>query len=456
MWKAHFLENDRGLNQVLQDLFQKTSPKRHRARNSSNMERPFTGNCKMTGFNRLRPYGIVSYSSDQEINRAMDDRLHVIGGKHLKIKFLGRGHKMPVSLYVGSLPENVTEETLRNEFSKYGTPVYWKLENDRQFNQLRPYGIVAYSSEQEIRMAEQLLDKINNVPEAITEEDLIAFYSKYRQLRECRVLKEKLENLALTYLIGYLDESFNRAIDDRPHIIGGKLLKIQFIAKCQNTPVSLFVGSPPENVTDETLCKEFSKYGTPVYWKLENDRGVNQSGPYGIVAYSSEQEGYSHADMPEGIPKEDLITFYSKYGQLGECRVLKGKTGKSHAYVSYSAIDELNRAIADRPHVIDGKPLKIKFLCQNRLTAVSLDLFQKTSPKRHRARNSSNMESPFTGNWKMTGFNRLRQYGIVSYSSEQEALNALNSGPHTIEGSVVDVRKAKEANKSFSIEKSNK
>ncbi|KAI1703245.1 hypothetical protein Ddc_16629 [Ditylenchus destructor] len=93
-------------------------------------------------------------------------------------------------------------------------------------------------------------------------------------------------------------------------------------------------------------------------WKahfLENDRGLNQSGPYGIVAYSSGQE--------------------------------------------------VNRAMDDRPHIIGGKHLKIELLAKviSQQFPSSLDLFQKTLPKRHCATNSPNMERPFTRNWKMTG-----------------------------------------------------
>ncbi|KAI1703244.1 hypothetical protein Ddc_16628 [Ditylenchus destructor] len=122
-----------------------------------------------------------------KINRAMDDRPHVIDRKPVKIKFLGKIvslAKVILALFRSSLD------------------LFQKTSPKRHCAILQ-----MWKAHFLIRMAEQLLDKINNVPEAITEEDLIAFYSKYGQLRECRVLKEKLENLALTYLIGYLDES---------------------------------------------------------------------------------------------------------------------------------------------------------------------------------------------------------------------------------------------------------
>ncbi|KAI1702988.1 RNA recognition motif domain-containing protein [Ditylenchus destructor] len=88
-----------------------------------------------------------------DVNRAVDDSPHIINGNPLRENETLRvnlcGRSINAALFVGSLPENVTEETLREEFSKYGKPVYWELRNDGKFDQSGPYGIVTYSSEQE-------------------------------------------------------------------------------------------------------------------------------------------------------------------------------------------------------------------------------------------------------------------------------------------------------------------
>ncbi|KAI1694902.1 RNA recognition motif domain-containing protein [Ditylenchus destructor] len=124
------------------------------------------------------------------------------------------------------------------------------------------------------------------IPEGITEEELIEFYSKYGQLRDCRVLKGRT-GISHAFVSYSALHEVNRAMDDRPHIVGGKCLQIKFIGKGHDSHVSLLVGSLPENVTEETLREEFSKYGKPVFWKVERNVHFNQSGPYGIVSYGS-------------------------------------------------------------------------------------------------------------------------------------------------------------------------
>ncbi|KAI1699067.1 RNA recognition motif domain-containing protein [Ditylenchus destructor] len=102
----------------------------------------------------------VKESPFAKVNRAMNDRPHLIGGKPLQIGFIGQGEDK-VSLFIGSLPENVTGETLREEFSKYGKPIFWKVENDGRFNQSGAYGIVSYGSE------EEALKALNSGPHTI-------------------------------------------------------------------------------------------------------------------------------------------------------------------------------------------------------------------------------------------------------------------------------------------------
>ncbi|KAI1699665.1 RNA recognition motif domain-containing protein [Ditylenchus destructor] len=132
------------------------------------------------------------------------------------------------------------------------------------------------------------MQKLKDVPESVSEEDLIACYSKYGQLRECRLYKGK-SGYYHAFVSFFAVDEVNRAMDDRPHVINGKPLRIDSLGKRERY-FSLFVGSLPENVTEETLRKEFSKYGKPIFWKVENDGQFNQSGPFGLVSYASEQE----------------------------------------------------------------------------------------------------------------------------------------------------------------------
>ncbi|KAI1714115.1 RNA recognition motif domain-containing protein [Ditylenchus destructor] len=588
-------------------------------------------------------HAFVSYSAIDELNRAMEDRPHVIDGKPLEMKFLGRSRFTSVHLFVGSLPENVTEETLREEFSKYGKPVYWKLKNDGHFNQSGPYGIVAYSSEQEalkvlnsgphtiegaildVRIAKEAnedqksestgisrqayssdanespknatesvqklpLGQLNsknyptNVPEdqksestgisrqayssdatvapknatdsvqktpfgqtnakksspnvakdqealksqntapknatvsktnsvnfrtktvedqkpsnapifnknlnlrkyyinirglsnETTEESLREFYSQFGEIAFCSIIfpgyRNEFGSIAFTSRI-----AMDRALNSLPHCIDVKEIHNVRPAVLGKKQLTLHVIDLSPKTTYGSLKAFYSRFG-----RLNNCfiKKANV-GQFGEVTFSNQEDmhraldaqphvidgsevflqyatfdlDFEIDDLPEFITEEDLIAFYSKYGQLRDCCVLKGKTGVANAFVSYSAVDEVNRAMADRPHIIDGKPLEIKFIGKGHSVPVSL--FVGSLPENV---TEETLREEFSKYGKLVvwelindgRFNQSGPYGIVTFASEQEALNALNRGPHTIKGSVVDVRKAKEAKTSSSKQK---
>ncbi|KAI1699666.1 RNA recognition motif domain-containing protein [Ditylenchus destructor] len=228
-------------------------------------------------------------------------------------------------------------------------------------------------------------------------------------------------------------EIMDRALNTLPHCIDGKETEFGRLNNC------------------------WIKYGTTVgevtFAQQEDMHRALDAQPHVIdglevfLQYATNDLEFKIDDIPEGITEEELIALYSKYGQLRRCRLFRGKSGISNAFVSYSAVNELNRAIDDRPHIINGKPLQIKFLGKRHFISVSL--FVGSLPENVTEETLHEEFSKYgkpvywelRNDWR---FNQSTPYGIVSYASQQEALNALNSGPHTIEGVVVDVRKAKE------------
>ncbi|KAI1714130.1 RNA recognition motif domain-containing protein [Ditylenchus destructor] len=246
------------------------------------------------------------YSQFGEIamDRALNSLPHCIDGKEINNVGPSTLGRKELTLQMIDLSTKTTTESLKAFYSRFGPltdccinqgtnakvgEVTFAFQKDMH-RALDAQPHVIDGSEVFLKYATFDLDlRVEKIPECITEEDLIAFYSKYGQLRECQLLKGKT-GMPEAYVSYFAVNEFNRALDDRPHIIGGKPLQIKTMGKGHSHPVSLFVGSLPENVTEETLREEFSKYGKPVYWVLKNDGQFNQSGPYGIVTYGSGEE----------------------------------------------------------------------------------------------------------------------------------------------------------------------
>ncbi|KAI1708637.1 RNA recognition motif domain-containing protein [Ditylenchus destructor] len=309
--------------------------------------------------------------------------------------------------------------------------------------------------------------KVCELSKETTEESLREFYSQFGEIAVCSII---FEGQPQQYgSIGFTSkEAMDRALKALPHRIDGKQVR--------NVPFShalvqltLVVNELSPRTTPESLRAFYSKFG----W-LNECRIVGRVGevtfgfqkdmhlaldaqPHVIdgsevfLQYATFDLDFLIQEVPEDVTEETLNSFYSKYGQLRRCRLFKGKSGISYAKVSYSAIDGINLAMDERPHIINGKPLKIKMLGKGKYTPVSLSvesLPENVTEEILREEFSKFGKLVF---WKLRNDGQSNQsgpYGIVTYRSEQEALRALSSGPHTIEGAVVDVKKTSEVYKS--------
>ncbi|KAI1699134.1 RNA recognition motif domain-containing protein [Ditylenchus destructor] len=268
--------------------------------------------CNVIFPGESRQFGSVAFTSREAMNHALNSLPHCIDGRETKnvrpaALGVGKEARKQLTLQVLDLSPKTTKESLKAFYSRFGflNDCWIRRETSVEFGKVgevtfahqkdmhhaldaQPH--VIDGSEVFLRYATFDLDlQIEDISEDITEEELIAFYSKYGQLRRCRLYRGRTGILQAFVSYSAVEE-VKRAMADRPHIIGGKPMKIKFVGKDHLTSVSLFVGSLPENVTEDALSKEFSKYGKPVFWKLENDGCFNQTGPYGIVKYATEQE----------------------------------------------------------------------------------------------------------------------------------------------------------------------
>ncbi|KAI1714139.1 RNA recognition motif domain-containing protein [Ditylenchus destructor] len=324
---------------------------------------------------------------------------------------------------------------------------------------------------------------IRGLSKQTTHDSLREFYSQFGEIVSGKIIfpgeSRQFGNVAFTSR-----EAMDRALNSLPHCIDGKETKNVNPAMLGKKQLTLQVLYLSPKTTKESLRKFYSKFGmlSDCWTKQGTTVEIGQLGevtfayqkdmhraldaqPHVIdgsevlLLYATFDLDLKIEDVPEGVTEDDLIAFYSKYGQLRVCRLYKGRTGIPHAFVSFSAIDQINRAMDDCPHVINGKPMKLVLL--NKSYSHPVSLFVGSLPENvteETLRNEfSKHGKPVYWELRNDGdFNQSRPYGIVKYATEQGALKVLNSGPHTIGGAIVDVRIAKEANKSGSKEMSNK
>jgi RNA recognition motif-containing protein len=63
------------------------------------------------------------------------------------------------------------------------------------------------------------------------------------------------------------------------------------------------------------------------------------------------------------MTEEDLRTFYSQYGTITDCVVMKDphtRRSRGFGFVTFAAAEEVDKAMNSRPHVIDGKTVDPK------------------------------------------------------------------------------------------------
>ncbi|KAI1711260.1 RNA recognition motif domain-containing protein [Ditylenchus destructor] len=306
---------------------------------------------------------------------------------------------------VHGIPLTVSRDFVEKFYSQFGTVIRCVMTtNDREISGL-PLAIVTFSSKEAADCAlkcrrfndakvtaeigtypSELSLRVQDLSPETTEESLRDFYSKFGKLTQC-VVKNNPETgkLPVAYVSFASQVELDRALDAQPHLIDGSEV---------------------------------------------------------FLRYSTDELDLEIKELPDGITEESLRTFFSKYGHVRECKLFKGRSeGKTHAYLMFSTLYEVNRAMEDRPHIIDKKIVRTDFVGKRGLfpifvgslpgnaTEMSLfKVFAKFGKIVHlEVRNDS-------------GRNRRGGFGFVSYATKEEADKALENGPHTVEGVNVSVQ----------------
>ncbi|KAI1708672.1 RNA recognition motif domain-containing protein [Ditylenchus destructor] len=530
-------------------------------------------NKSMTGQNNA----YVSFVTKNAVNRALADRPHFVEGKLVNTTFANRVKPAAFSLVVGSLPENATEKSLIEAFSKFGKLVYWKIYNAEKQSQSTPCGLVSYGTPEEalnalnsgphmiegmtldVRKANEPIEQrriiVSGLSKFTTEESIRKYFCKFGTVKGCDIDLDQYTGLSKK--TGYVEFVFsdqaNRAVESFSHVIDGQEIDVHpYFNKGDHKKNQISVRGLPKETSQMTLRKFYSQFGQVVYCKIIRDEG-NVSRGYAFVSFESgdavdlalnslphriddielsdvqrahvskreltlrvfdlspetteeslrefyskfgqltrcdlarnpntgelqhgfvafeTQEELDHAikaqphvidgskvfltywaseldlcvkAIPEGVTKESLEKFFSKYGELRGFRFEKTLSGNGIAYVHFATLDAVDRALAGRPHIVEGKLVNTYFA--NKAKQATFSLFIGSLPENATEKSLVETFTKFGKlvYWQFDGKRfQSTPYGFVSYGTVQEALTALNNGPHLIEGTTLDVRKAKE------------
>ncbi|KAI1701260.1 RNA recognition motif domain-containing protein [Ditylenchus destructor] len=259
---------------------------------------------KMKGNKELvSKHGNIGGGRRQPVDRTVNSQSYSIGNKLVNVKNADRNPR-DLTIFVGNLSPQTTDESLREHFSKYGSLTQSKVKTDSKTGQSRGFAYVSFTSKKELESARNhhphTIDGVDvslhslsqdlvvdSLAADITEDSLRNFFSKYGQVQRCTMTTNSTGRTT-AYVIMSNEDEVSRALADRPHSINGKLA----YTHQKGDEFSVFVGGFPSYTTAETLYETFSKIGKLVHWELKCDWKNNSKRPlgYGFVSFATAEE----------------------------------------------------------------------------------------------------------------------------------------------------------------------
>ncbi|KAI1710950.1 RNA recognition motif domain-containing protein [Ditylenchus destructor] len=318
------------------------------------------------------------------------------------------------TVMVAGLSKDTTEDSLRKYFSEKKCNVTdCRIIRDKMTGNSRKFGFVEFVTVDEAELASkrpQLIDSkevnvimsgnkdlhekyrifVGGLRKETLRSTLHRYFSQFGDIFECSIVRNE-DNLSKGF--GYVtyksQDSVDRALNSKPHSIDNQVLTVRH-ASLRRRELTLFIGNLSPKTTDESLRKHFSRYGQLMDCEVKTDRQTGQSRGFGYVGYASKEE--------------------------------------------------LDRALDEQVHVIDGVEVKLNHKTHE------LDLKVDSLP-----RNMSE-ESLKKKLWDLFScYGRVRNCdfiknsagnttAFVQLSSKDEISRALNARPHWIDGKLVATR----------------
>ncbi|KAH9804323.1 RNA-binding (RRM/RBD/RNP motifs) family protein [Citrus sinensis] len=121
-----------------------------------------------------RGFGFITYADPSVVDKVIEDT-HIINGKQVEIKRTipkGSGQSKDFKtkkIFVGGIPSSVSEDELKNFFSKYGKVLEHQIIRDHETNRSRGFGFVIFDSEE---VVDEMLSKGNMIDMAGTQVEI--------------------------------------------------------------------------------------------------------------------------------------------------------------------------------------------------------------------------------------------------------------------------------------------
>ncbi|KAI1706608.1 RNA recognition motif domain-containing protein [Ditylenchus destructor] len=248
--------------------------------------------------NSSRGFGFVIFMSQESIDNVLKLAPHRIDDTTVNVK-QASVRKRELTLLVGKLSPNTTNESLRAFYSRFCELANCEVKFDRQTGQQRGFGYVEFRSQEDMdaALAEQphVIDGIEvelgyktltftvivtSLIPNIREEALNEFFSRYGELRGCEI-KETSPGARTGFVEFRYEKDVLKALADRPHIIRGIMVETYQKDKDFN----VMVRDLPSGANENSLFETFSKHGKLVCWEVKRDRNTNRSLRYGYVSF---------------------------------------------------------------------------------------------------------------------------------------------------------------------------
>ncbi|KAI1711252.1 RNA recognition motif domain-containing protein [Ditylenchus destructor] len=305
------------------------------------------------------------------------------------------------SLFGTSIDPEANEILSISESKALNTQISKKLEFRKYHTQAQTVAITdqkpfpdrhttQISNNLEFRRYHITVEGVNGTKVKITEDQLKDYFSsKYGKAKVIRCSQRDKVPSRNPQAIVVLDskKAMNRAVNSSPHHINGR--KVLAKIGTNERELTLLVRNLSDRTNNKSLEEFYSRFGKLTHCKVHKipDNLTGKSERIGFVSFASYEEldraldaqphliagsevflKYKTGDLdlllrelPKGITEESLRTFFSRYGKLRQCELFEEEdTIYTHAHLTFSNPQALDRALDAKPHHFEGSTLSLQ------------------------------------------------------------------------------------------------